>query len=64
MKSKIVPITNVTRLAEAGEALLHRAAGMPGMGLVYGPSGYGKTTAVDYLATRDGGHLLIASATW
>ena len=63
MKSKIVPITNVTRLAEAGEALLHRAAGMPGMGLVYGPSGYGKTTAVAWLATRQHGVFVRALAT-
>lgn len=63
MKSKIVPITNVARLAEAGEALLNRAPGMPGMGLVYGPSGLGKTTAVAWLATRQHGVFVRALAT-
>ncbi|HEL4296598.1 ATP-binding protein [Stenotrophomonas maltophilia] len=63
MRSKIVPISNVARLAEAGEALLNRANGMPGMGLVYGASGYGKTTAVAWLATRQHGVFVRALAT-
>lgn len=63
MKSKIVPISNVVRLVEAGEALLNRAVGMPGMGLVYGASGYGKTTAVAWLATRQHGVFVRALAT-
>ena len=63
MRSKIVPISNVARLAEAGEALLNRATGMPGMGLVYGASGFGKTTAVAWLATRQHGVFVRALAT-
>jgi len=63
MRSKIVPISNVARLSEAGDALLNRAPGMPGMGLVYGPSGYGKTTAVAWLATRQHGVFVRALAT-
>ncbi len=63
MRSKIVPISNVSRLAEAGEALLNRAEGMPGMGLVYGASGFGKTTAVAWLATRQNGVFVRALAT-
>jgi len=63
MRSKIVPITNVKNLAEAGEALLNRAPGMPGMGLCYGPSGLGKTTAVAWLATRQHGVFIRAMAT-
>lgn len=62
MRSKIVPITNVARLAEAGEALLNRSPGMPGMGLVYGASGLGKTTAVAWLATRQHGVFVRAMA--
>ncbi len=63
MRSKIVPISNVARLAEAGEALLNRTAGMPGMGLVYGASGLGKTTGVAWLATRQHGVFVRALAT-
>ncbi|RPE81815.1 AAA family ATPase [Vulcaniibacterium tengchongense] len=63
MRSKIVPISNVARLAEAGEALLSRTPGMPGMGLCFGPSGRGKTTAVAWLATRQNGVFVRALAT-
>ncbi len=62
MRSKIVPISNVARLAEAGAALLNRANGMPGMGLVYGATGAGKTTAVAWLATRQNGVFVRATA--
>ncbi|WP_368565535.1 AAA family ATPase [Pseudoxanthomonas sp. UTMC 1351] len=55
MRSKIVPISNIKHLAEAGEALLNRAPGMPGMGLCYGASGLGKTTGIAWLATRQYG---------
>ena len=63
MKSKIVPISNVARLSEAGTALLERPMGMPGMGLVFGPSGAGKTTAIAWLATRQHGVYVRARAT-
>ena len=63
MKSKIVPISNVARLSEAGTALLERPMGMPGMGLVFGPSGFGKTTAIAWLATRHHGVYVRARAT-
>lgn len=63
MRSKIVPISNVARLAEAGDALLNRAPGMPGMGLTWGPTGLGKTTATAWLATRQHGVFIRAMAT-
>lgn len=63
MRSKIVPIGNVMRLSEAGDALLNRAHGMPGMGLCYGPSGLGKTTGIAWLATRQHGVFVRAMAT-
>ncbi len=55
MRAKIVPISNVSRLSEAGKALVTRAPGCPGMGLVYGFSGLGKSTAIAWLATRQNG---------
>jgi DNA transposition AAA+ family ATPase len=55
MRSKIVPVSNVARLSAASEALLNRDPGMPGMGLIYGNTGLGKTTAVTWLITRNNG---------
>src|SRR4051812_45299093 len=52
MRSKIVPVSNISRLLEAANALLTRAYGMPGMGLIEGQTGYGKSTAVTWLAIR------------
>lgn len=63
MHNKIVPVGNVMRMAEACKALLSRPAGMPGMGLCYGESGLGKTTAVAWLATREHGVYVRARAT-
>ena len=66
MKSKTVLIDNVARLAEAGEALLRRAPNMPGMGLVHGETGYGKSTAVAWFANRPSVNAVYvrALATW
>lgn len=64
MRSKIVPVSNVARLAEAGAALLNRAPGMPGMGLCDGPSGYGKSTAIAWLATQQHGVYVRARSVW
>jgi DNA transposition AAA+ family ATPase len=63
MRSKIVPISNVGRLMEAADALINRSIGMPGMGLIEGQTGYGKTTAVAWLTTRLNGVYVRALAT-
>ncbi len=52
MRSKIVPISNIARLSEAANALVSRAPGLPGMGLIEGESGYGKTTACAWLSIQ------------
>lgn len=52
MKYRIVSTKNVSRLADAASGLLSRSQGMPGMGIVWGTTGYGKTTAAAWLATR------------
>lgn len=64
MLSKIVPVKNVARLNDAGEALRRRPAGMPGMGLVHGETGYGKTTAVTWYANRCNAVYVRALACW
>lgn len=63
MRSKTVGVTNIVRLSEAGNALLTSAPGLPRMGLVYSESGYGKTTALAWLATRQNGVFVRALAT-
>lgn len=63
MRSKIVPVSNVARLSAASEALLNREPGMPGMGLIHGHTGLGKTTAVTWLITRNNGVYVRALST-
>ncbi|MCK5772028.1 ATP-binding protein [Algiphilus sp.] len=64
MKSKIVLTKNVAALNDAGEALLRRSPGMPGMGLVHGETGYGKTTAITWIANRCNAVYVRALAAW
>jgi DNA transposition AAA+ family ATPase len=63
MRSKIVPISNIMRLREAAHALTNRAYGLPGMGLIQGQTGYGKSTAVTHLAITLNGVYVRALAT-
>lgn len=46
MKYDIAPVKNIAKLQAAYEALSTRDAGIPGMGLVYGHTGAGKTTGI------------------
>lgn len=62
MRSKIVPISNIARLADAANALIHRTPGMPGMGLVEGHTGLGKTTAFAWLTIQHNGVFVRALA--
>ncbi|WP_435100790.1 AAA family ATPase [Arhodomonas sp. AD133] len=55
MRHRIVPVKNVARLSEASDALIQRGLGMPGMGLIWGHTGYGKTTAATWLINRVNG---------
>lgn len=64
MKDKIVLTKNIVRLSDASETLLRRAPGMPGMGLVHGETGTGKTTAVAWMVNRYHGVYVRACAVW
>lgn len=64
MRYKILPVQNVSRLREAGDALIKREPGLPGMGLIYGPTGYGKTTAVTWFINQCNGVFVRAMAIW
>ena len=47
---KIANINNLSLVAIAMERLINRPDGLPGLGVLYGPSGYGKTTATVVVA--------------
>lgn len=64
MRFDTVPVKNVARLVEAGQSLIQRAPGMPGMGLIHGHTGYGKTTATDWYRHKCQGIFVRAWATW
>jgi DNA transposition AAA+ family ATPase len=64
MRNKIVAISNISRLSESANALMSRSLGMPGMGLVEGVTGYGKTTAITWLSIKlNGVHVRALSVT-
>lgn len=64
MRAKIVPVKNIAAMKAAGDALIHRATGMPGMGLIWGPTGYGKTTAVTWFVNQCHGVYVRAVRLW
>ncbi|MCG9755003.1 ATP-binding protein [Shewanella insulae] len=49
MKHKTVEVKNVLRTQAMFENLQSRSMITPGIGLIHGPSGYGKTTTVTYM---------------
>lgn len=55
MRYQIAPISNVLKVQDATDQLLSRSLGMPGMGLISGPTGYGKTTAATWLINQVNG---------
>ena len=64
MKSVIVPVKNVARLSAASRALLQRAPGAPGIGLVDGMAGYGKSIATAWLSNQTPSIYVRAIALW
>lgn len=64
MKNVIVKTKNILKLAEANESLLTRSQGTPGMGLIFGKSGLGKTTATAWSVNQCNGVYVRALSTW
>jgi DNA transposition AAA+ family ATPase len=64
MRARMVNVRNVTRLAAAGDALISRAHGMPGMGVIYGQTGFGKSTATAWYMNVCNGVYVRAMALW
>ena len=64
MKIVIAPIKNVEAFAVAGAALMNRPVSTPGMGLVTGDVGLGKTRTLSWWANRNDAPYIRAFATW
>ena len=64
MRSETLPVKNVLRLSTAGEQLVKRASGVPAIGVIYGATGYGKTTAVDWYCNKTQAVYVRARASW
>lgn len=64
MKSEILPIKNISRLKSAGDALVNRTPGQPGIGLVMGPTGYGKSTGTTWYCVNNHGVYVRAVSLW
>ena len=64
MHNKMAIVKNVLNLQAAYNALMSRDPGIPGMGLVYGFTGAGKTTSIAWLVTQNNGVFVRAGATW
>lgn len=64
MRTKLAPTKNVASLQIAFEGLATRDRSVPGMGLVYGYTGAGKTTAITALVNRTRGIYVRATSMW
>jgi len=58
------PTANLARCSAAMERVLQRPAHLPGVAVLYGPSGWGKSWAASYAARKHGCHYLAMRASW
>lgn len=64
MRNELALTKNVAALQVAFESLATRDLGVPGMGLVHGYTGAGKTTAITRLVNRTNGVYVRATSGW
>lgn len=53
MKNKVVEVKNMIKTEQLLDNLLNRSSIVPGIGLIHGESGFGKTTATTWLFNQD-----------
>lgn len=58
------PLLNVQKCLEALQAAKNRPSHLPGIVCMYGPSGYGKSTAAAYVATRTDAYYVECRSSW
>ena len=61
---KIAKITNIALANAAMAQLVNRQDGLPGLGVLYGPSGYGKTTATVAVAHQTRAYYVQLRSAW
>ena len=64
MKYKIVTTKNIVSLSKGFQDSRLRERGIPRMGLVHAPTGFGKTTAAAWLVNRENGIYVRAVSLW
>lgn len=62
--SQIAQIHNLDLARTAAERLNGRTAGLPGMAVMYGPAGYGKTTAALAIANENRSYFVQMRSAW
>lgn len=62
--SQIAQIHNLSLVRTAAERLTGRTAGLPGMAALYGPAGYGKTTAALAIANENRAYFVQMRSAW
>ncbi|WP_153116059.1 AAA family ATPase [Rhodocyclus tenuis] len=62
--SQIARIHNLSLVQIATERLLGRTSGLPGIGALYGPAGYGKTTAANAIANENRSYFVQMRSAW
>lgn len=62
--SQIAQIHNLELVRTAAERLNGRTAGLPGMAALYGPAGYGKTTAALAIANENRAYFVQLRSAW
>jgi len=55
---------NITASSVSVGQLLNRQSALPGIGVLYGPAGYGKSTACAYLANQQHGYYVQMRSAW
>lgn len=64
MRHQMATVKNVVNAQSAYQTLAQRAVGVPGMMLIYGDPGFGKTTTITWLVNQANGVFVRANATW
>lgn len=62
--TQIAQIANLEMVRTAAERLSSRTAGLPGMAALYGPAGYGKTTAALAIANENRAYFVQMRSAW
>lgn len=62
--TQIAQIHNLDLVRTAAERLSTRTAGLPGMAVLYGPAGYGKTMAANSIANENRAYFVQVRSAW